>query len=161
MIVILMTHWTMASTQTLAHTPSVSAGTREPYSHYCIHSWSLDSQADGNLNMQCRIYDSTRHIYTLVTLTARSRARWWSPWRGCTISTSIRILLTESSTSSYAFWSMPSGLGLSIARLLGRRYRSRVLCLHQHWDSCSCLVSGLCFCLNSDLGWQNWANTRA
>jgi len=28
MTVILMTHWTMASTQTLAHTPSVSAGMR-------------------------------------------------------------------------------------------------------------------------------------
>jgi hypothetical protein len=55
MTVILMTHWTMASTQTLAHTPSVSAGMREPYSHYCIHSWSLDSQADANLNMQGRI----------------------------------------------------------------------------------------------------------
>jgi hypothetical protein len=55
MTVIPMTHWTMASTQTLAHTPSVSAGTREPYSHYCIHSLSLDSQADANLNLQGRI----------------------------------------------------------------------------------------------------------
>jgi hypothetical protein len=110
--------------------------------------------------MQGRIWDCTHHIYphhiyTFLTLTTISRARWWSPWRGCAISTSIRILLTESLASSYAFWCMPSGLGLLIASLLGRRYRSRVLCLHQHWAG----TLALAWCQSWAFAWTPiWAD---